>query len=99
LVTAREPPGATHRTDRAPRSQHRAELRSITAEHGVDTVGVFGSVARGEDSVVDLLVDMAAKLGLVGLGRLADELEALLGARVDLVPLGARPAGLAPATS
>jgi hypothetical protein len=69
--------------------KHRAELRSITAEHGIGAVGVFGSVARGEDhadSDVDLLIDLPAELGLLGLGRLAVELETLLGARVDLVP-------------
>jgi hypothetical protein len=69
--------------------KHRAELRAITAEHGVGAVGVFGSVARGEDradSDVDLLIDVPAELGLLGLGRLADELETLLRARVDLVP-------------
>src|SRR5690242_16790824 len=55
----------------------------------VGNVRVFGSVARGEvraDSDLDLLIDVPADLGLLGLGRLADELEALLGARVDLVP-------------
>jgi predicted nucleotidyltransferase len=51
---------------------------------------VFGSVARGEDrpdSDVDLLVDLPPGLGLLGLGRLLDDLERVLeGTRVDLVP-------------
>jgi predicted nucleotidyltransferase len=50
---------------------------------------VFGSVARGQDrpdSDVDLLADLPPGLGLFGLGRVQAELEAILGARVDLVP-------------
>jgi predicted nucleotidyltransferase len=51
---------------------------------------VFGSVARGDDrpgSDVDLLVDLPSGLGLLGLGRLLDDLECVLdGARIDLVP-------------
>jgi predicted nucleotidyltransferase len=51
---------------------------------------VFGSIARGDDrpdSDVDLLVDLPPGLGLLGYGRLLDDLErVLVGARVDLVP-------------
>ena len=35
---------------------------------------------------MDLLVDVPTGVGLLALGRLADELETLLDARVDLVP-------------
>lgn len=49
---------------------------------------VFGSVARGEDTVesdVDVLVDASVlKDGVIGLIRLRRELEELLGANVDL---------------
>ena len=50
---------------------------------------VFGSVARGQDrpgSDVDLLADLPPELSLFGLARVQDELEAILGTRVDLVP-------------
>jgi hypothetical protein len=51
---------------------------------------VFGSVARGEDrpgSNVDLLVDLPPGLGILGFGRLLDDLERILdGAKIDLVP-------------
>ena len=63
-------------------------LRAAAA-HGVTISGVFGSVARGEDladSDVDLLVTLPPGVGLFDLGRLAGELQELLGARVDLVP-------------
>jgi predicted nucleotidyltransferase len=53
-------------------------------------VRVFGSVARGEEragSDVDLLIDLPPGLGLLGFGRLLDELERVLdGLTVDLVP-------------
>ncbi|HEY2577105.1 MAG TPA: nucleotidyltransferase domain-containing protein [Streptosporangiaceae bacterium] len=46
-------------------------------------------MARGEDradSDVDLLADLPPGMGLFGLGRVQADLEAILGARVDLVP-------------
>lgn len=69
--------------------RHRAALLRAAAAHGVRVTGVFGSVARGEDradSDIDLLVTLPAGMSLFGLGRLAAELEDMLGARVDLVP-------------
>jgi predicted nucleotidyltransferase len=48
-------------------------------------------IARGQDrfdSDVDLLVDLPPDLGLIGLRRVRDALEAILDARVDLVPAG-----------
>jgi predicted nucleotidyltransferase len=68
---------------------HRREVRDVAARHGLSHVRVFGSVARGEDDVdsdVDLLVDVAPGVGLLGLARCERDLEALLGAPVDLVP-------------
>ena len=50
---------------------------------------VFGSVARGQDqpgSDVDLLADFPPGISLLGLGRVLDDLEAITGSRVDLVP-------------
>jgi uncharacterized protein len=72
---------------------HRArrELVAAAAAHGVANLRVFGSVARGEDradSDVDMLADIQVGMGPLGLGRLTDELEAVVGARVDLVPAG-----------
>lgn len=68
--------------------RHRAELVAAAAAHGVANLRVFGSVARGEDradSDVDLLADIPAGMGLLGLGRVTDDLEAVVGTRVDLV--------------
>jgi predicted nucleotidyltransferase/DNA-binding XRE family transcriptional regulator len=69
--------------------RNRRKARSIAASYGVTIRGVFGSVARGEDSEysdIDLLVELPPEMGLVRLGRLQRDLEALLRARVDLVP-------------
>lgn len=69
----------------------RRDLVAAAAAHGVRNLAVFGSVARGQDrpdSDVDLLADVPPGLGLFGLGRVQAELEAILGTRVDLVPVG-----------
>ena len=62
--------------------QRRRELVEVAAAHGVSNLRVFGSVARGQDrpdSDVDLLADLPPSLGLLGLGRLQEELESVLG--------------------
>jgi len=93
-VSVQEPPGKLGRltgpVGRRVR-RHRAEMVAAAAAHGVANLRVFGSVARGEDradSDVDLLADIPAGMGLLGLGRVTDDLEAVIGARVDLVPAG-----------
>jgi len=61
------------------------------AAHDVTNLRVFGSVARGQDrpdSDVDLLADLPPGMGLLGLGRVQADLEAILGSRVDLIPAG-----------
>ena len=76
-----------------------AEIRHILTEHkallrerfGVRRLAVFGSYARGEAtplSDVDILVDLERPLGWEVVD-LHNELEALLGMRVDLVTEGA----------
>jgi predicted nucleotidyltransferase len=69
--------------------RHRRDLIAAAGAHGVRNLRVFGSVARGEDrpdSDVDLVADLPPELSLLGLGRVESDLEAILGARVDLVP-------------
>lgn len=82
-----------------------AELDSLrerlAREQGLRWAYLFGSAARGEQHRdVDVAVmPMAAVAeggpGLVELGLLAGDLEALTGTRVDLVDLGAAPLPLA----
>ncbi len=79
--------------------RHRAQVLAITAEHGVKVLGVFGSVARGEDhpdSDIDLLVELPAGMGLFAVARVQSELEELLAARVDLIPAAGLKKGVRP---
>lgn len=65
------------------------KLREVCGRYGVERLEVFGSVSRGDatpDSDVDVLyqLEAGARLGW-DIEKLADELSALLGRRVDLV--------------
>ena len=67
----------------------------MAERYGARRVRVFGSAARGEagpTSDVDLLVEMAPGRSLLDLVALWQDLEDLLGCRVDLVTEG----GLSP---
>lgn len=68
--------------------QHREAVRRAASRHRVSNPRVFGSVLRGQDvdsSDLDLLVDPLPGTTLFDLGGLQDELEELLGLRVDVV--------------
>jgi uncharacterized protein len=91
LNLRREPRRLTRMTGPVGRRvrRNRHTLVAAAAAHGVTGLRVFGSVARGDDrpdSDVDLLADLPAGIGLIGLGRLEAELEDIVGARVDLAP-------------
>ncbi|SDM36157.1 helix-turn-helix domain-containing protein [Microbacterium azadirachtae] len=69
--------------------RRRDEIVELLAEHGLTNAGVFGSVARGEEtnsSDIDLLIDVAPGTGLFPLLRAQGALESMLGREVDLVP-------------
>lgn len=60
----------------------------VSREYSVKTIGVFGSVARSEEteeSDIDLLVEFSKPVGFVTFMRLENFLSERLGARVDLV--------------
>jgi len=62
-------------------------------------VRVFGSVARGQEtgsSDVDLLVDIAEGVGILGLIGLEREIAQILGCDVDVVPAANLKTGVAP---
>jgi predicted nucleotidyltransferase len=68
--------------------RRRDTLHLIAARHGASNLRLFGSVARGEerpDSDIDLLIDLADERGFGDYLALAEELEALLHRKVDLV--------------
>ncbi len=66
---------------------NRPVILQIAARHGARNVRVFGSEARGEartDSDLDLLVDMEPGRSLFDLVGFSQDLEDLLGRRVDV---------------
>ncbi len=70
------------------RRRRRAVIEAA-GRRGASNLRVFGSVARGEEteqSDVDLLVDLDADVGVVGLVGLARVIGDVLGADVDVVP-------------
>lgn len=106
LVSLIEAAGARLDISLAPITEHPASLADRVHENadvihdaaaaaGMRILGIFGSVARGEDrpdSDVDLLIDVPDGVGLFALGRLEARLRDLLDAEIDLVPA----AGLKP---
>ncbi|HEV3072386.1 MAG TPA: nucleotidyltransferase family protein [Solirubrobacteraceae bacterium] len=69
----------------------RDQILSCAAQHGARNVRVFGSIARGEaesGSDVDLLVKMDQGRSLLDLVGLWQELEDMLGTRVDVLSEG-----------
>jgi uncharacterized protein len=68
--------------------RQRDVVLGIAGRYGATNLRLFGSVARGEerpDSDVDLLIDLGQERGFGDYLGLAEELEALLHRRVDLV--------------
>ena len=66
----------------------REAILQIAAKHGAYNLRIFGSVARGEadsNSDVDLLVEFKGGTTLLGHAALEQELEELLGIKVDVV--------------
>ena len=71
--------------------QRRNEILTLAARHGARDIRVFGSVARGEGgpaSDVDFLVDMEEGRNLLDLVGFWQDLEELLGCRVDVITDG-----------
>ena len=69
----------------------REEILRVAAQHGANNVRVFGSIARGEaksNSDVDLLVAMEDGRSLLDLVALWQDLEELLGCKVDVISEG-----------
>jgi len=77
------------------RREKREQVLTAAKRHGASNVRVFGSVARGapnDASDIDLLVDFAPQQSLLDQVALKQELEELLGCKVDVV----EPGGISP---
>ena len=62
---------------------------ALMKKYPISALGVFGSYARGEakaDSDIDIAVEINGPMGLSFIA-MADEIEALLGVKTDVVPL------------
>ena len=67
---------------------NRDEILHIAAEHGVRSIRVFGSAARGEanaKSDVDFLIEVGPERSAFFPGGFVADLEELLGCKVDVV--------------
>jgi len=68
--------------------QKRRQILEIAEGHGARNVRLFGSVARGEateTSDLDLLIEMEPGRGLLDIVAVKQDLEELLGCKVDVV--------------
>jgi predicted nucleotidyltransferase len=66
----------------------RMDILQIATSHGARTVRIFGSMARGEagpDSDVDILVNLNPGRSLLDIVAIKQDLEDLLGRKVDVV--------------
>jgi predicted nucleotidyltransferase len=66
----------------------REEIRQIATEHGARNVRIFGSIARGEaksTSDVDVLIELEPGRTLLDIVAIKQDLEDLLGRKVDVV--------------
>lgn len=77
--------------------KYAAEIRSIARRYeqeGIQNLRVFGSVTKGldtEKSDIDFLIDTEPQVTLLTVGGMYDELEQLLGAKIDLITTGSIP--------
>ena len=73
------------------RTKWKAGILRLAAEHGARNIRVFGSVARGESSAasdLDLLIEMEEGRSLFDLIGFEQDLEDLIGCKVDVVTDG-----------
>ncbi len=75
-------------------SNHRAIIRALVIEHGLQNPRVFGSVIRHEDTALsdlDILVDPLPNTSLLDIAKLQLSLEKQLGVHVDVLTPKALP--------
>jgi predicted nucleotidyltransferase len=69
-------------------NERRDEILALADKHGAQNVRIFGSIARGDfrqESDVDILVQMQQGRTFLDLVALWQELEELLGRKVDVI--------------
>ena len=74
-------------------------IKAVTQKLKPTLLGIFGSYARGEEnekSDLDILIDFEAKVNLLELIGIEQEISELLGIKVDLITLRSVNASLKP---
>jgi len=73
------------------RDDIKQKIRPILQKYGIARAGIFGSAARGESTArdIDLLVKIDRKISLLEFIAIQQELEDVLGVKVDLVEYSA----------
>jgi len=74
--------------------ENREAIRAAVERNHTANPRVFGSVLRGEDredSDLDILVDTFPDTSLLDIGGLREDLEELLGIRIDILTPGSLP--------
>lgn len=69
-------------------SERNKKLVSFLTKHGAKKIGLFGSVARGEetpDSDIDVLVEFKGDPSLLDIVIIEQEASEILGKKIDLV--------------
>jgi len=69
-------------------NNYKEHINKIAFKHGVRSIRVFGSFARGEETVdsdIDLLVELEPKRSLLDIISMKYEIEDLTGRKVDVV--------------
>jgi len=75
-------------------ASRRTDLLNLAGRYGFDNVRVFGSAARGTDSLgsdLDILITRPPGTGLLTIAAFAEEASELLGVEVDVVTDGGLP--------
>ena len=75
---------------RAALNAHRNEILSLAATYRLQSVQVFGSVARGlddDESDLDLLVELPSDVSILSLGGFLMDVRDLLGLPVDVTTI------------
>lgn len=88
FIMARPTTSSASRAVSRPLGNERRLILTLLRGYGAKRIRVFGSFARGEQratSDIDLLVDLPARISLLDLVGIKNELEEKLGRRVDLL--------------
>jgi uncharacterized protein len=74
--------------------RHQDQLDHIANKYEITKILLFGSVARGENTIgsdLDFLVEMKEGASMLGIGGFSYEVERLFGVPVEVIPVSVLP--------